>query len=276
MNKLIIINDLSYRYEQTEQYVLKDIQIDIDKGEWIAIIGHNGSGKSTLSKFLNGLLIPKEGEVIICGMNSKDLSSIWEIRKRVGLVFQNPDNQLVATTVRDDIAFGLENNGISRDEMDDRIHNSLKKVKMENYIDNEPSRLSGGQKQRVAIAGILAIQPEIMVLDEATSMLDPIGRKEVMETVQYLNKKEKMTVVSITHDLNEAALANRIIVMNQGEVVIQGTPNEVFAHQETLLEIGLELPFVVQLKNELIKLGLPVSADIILEDELVDELWKLK
>jgi len=276
MNSIIAIENLCFTYEEAHEQVLKNVTIQIEKGQWVAIIGHNGSGKSTLAKFLNGLLIPDEGDVLVSGYNSREKSAVWDIRKRVGLVFQNPDNQLVATTVRDDIAFGLENNGVPREEMDRRIEDSLRKVKMEKYVDAEPSRLSGGQKQRIAIAGILAIQPEIMVLDEATSMLDPVGRREVIETVQYLNQEEGITVISITHDLAEAALADHIIVMANGEVRMEGSPKEIFQMEEELVAIGLEVPFIVQLKQQLKQLGLSLPDDIILEDELVDALWTLK
>ncbi|WP_306453954.1 energy-coupling factor transporter ATPase [Bacillus sp. FJAT-45350] len=271
------IKNLSYSYNaDAEQMALRNVDLSIHGGEWVAIIGHNGSGKSTLSRFLNALFIPTVGEVIVEGFSSKDENSIWEIRRRVGLVFQNPDNQLVATTVRDDIAFGLENNGIPQVEMEDRIVKSLEKVHMEKFIDHEPHRLSGGQKQRIAIAGILAIEPKIMVFDEATSMLDPIGRREVIETVRQLNKIDGKTIISITHDLNEASFADRIVVMNQGEVVLQGTPKEVFSKEEVLKGYSLDIPFAIQMRQRLLQAGLSFVGEAITEDELVDELWKLK
>ncbi|MBU8908587.1 energy-coupling factor ABC transporter ATP-binding protein [Desertibacillus haloalkaliphilus] len=275
MNELVAVNDVTFTYNGANVPALDGLDLSIAEGEWVAVVGHNGSGKSTLARMLNGLLLPDKGSVQVKGYDTSDPEALWEIRKHVGIVFQNPDNQMVATLVRDDIAFGLENLGVNREEMNERIDTSLKKVNMSAFIDHEPHRLSGGQKQRVAIAGILAMQPSLFVLDEATSMLDPIGRKEVIETMLDLNKNEQMSVVSITHDLNEAVLADRIIVLKQGKILLQGTPEEVFEHRETLVEVGLNLPFTVQLREELRLLGVQVSSTGLTQEELVDELWTL-
>ncbi|WP_078551196.1 energy-coupling factor transporter ATPase [Bacillus alkalicellulosilyticus] len=276
MEKQISIKNLSYRYEGSSEYALKGVNLDIAKGEWVAIIGHNGSGKSTLSRFFNALLLPVQGDVRISSYNSKDAQSLWDIRRTVGLVFQNPDNQLVATTVKDDIAFGLENFGFDRETMEDRIVQSASKVGIDHLLLEEPHRLSGGQKQRVAIAGIIAIKPEVIVLDEATSMLDPIGRREVISTIQEVNHTEKITIVSITHDLAEAALADRIIVMNQGEIVLTGTPKQVFENSATLYRYGLELPFAVEVRERLVELGYDISTQALTAEEVINELWTLQ
>lgn len=228
MNEIITLNNISYKYTDEEnQYALDNISFSIEKGEWIAIIGPNGSGKSTLAKTINGLVEPESGEVKV-GEFDLNEQNIWSIREMVGMVFQNPDNQFVGSTVQDDVAFGLENLGIPRDQMVERVHDALEKVNMLEFAEREPARLSGGQKQRVAIAGIVALQPEIMILDEATSMLDPKGREEVLRTVKEVKERENLSVISITHDIDEAAAANRIIVMRAGKLVKEGTPEEIF------------------------------------------------
>ena len=214
---VVIIENLSFKYDEQEDYVLKDLSLEIYNGEWLAIVGHNGSGKSTLAKLMNGLEYPQEGSIEICGIKLTE-ETIWDTRRQVGMVFQNPDNQFVGTTVQDDVAFGLENNGVPREEMVGRVKTSLQRVKMDQFLDQEPHHLSGGQKQRVAIAGVVALRPRIIILDEATSMLDPRGREEVLETIRDLKGSNQMTVISITHDLEEAARADRMIVMNQGRL----------------------------------------------------------
>ncbi|WP_026678068.1 energy-coupling factor ABC transporter ATP-binding protein [Fictibacillus gelatini] len=275
MKELISINDVSFAYREDEPAILKDVNLTVYAGEWLAIVGHNGSGKSTLAKLLNGLLIPTAGRVIVEGYDTARADELWEIRKRVGIVFQNPDNQFVGTSVRDDVAFGLENFGVVREEMITRIDEAVRKVKMEKFLDAEPHHLSGGQKQRVAIAGILAQKPSIIILDEATSMLDPMGRKEVIETVKALNEQQGITVISITHDLEEAIRADRVIVMKQGKAIMQGGPEEVFQDGEMLIGAGLDLPFSVKLSLSLQKKGIPLPKAYLTQEELVEALWTL-
>ena len=275
MTGIIEVRNVFFRYNDTEEDAIKNVSFSLDEGEWLAIVGHNGSGKSTLAKLLNGLLLPYSGTVTVAGFKTNDANHVWDIRKQVGVVFQNPDNQFVGTTVMDDVAFGLENNGIPREEMLERIYDSLRKVHMEKFINHEPHRLSGGQKQRVAIAGIIALKPKIIILDEATSMLDPKGRKEVIDVVKNLNESENITVISITHDIEEAMLANRMIVMNQGEKVLEGRPHEIFAaYRDKLKEYQLEVPFVIQLKQKLAERGIVLNEHSFTQEELVEELWK--
>ncbi|PLS10322.1 energy-coupling factor ABC transporter ATP-binding protein [Neobacillus cucumis] len=273
MKKSIVsLKGISFQYDTQERYALKNVSFDIYEGEWLAIVGHNGSGKSTMAKLLNGLQFPQEGEILIDNLKLTE-ETIWDIRKRIGMVFQNPDNQFVGTTVQDDVAFGLENNGVPREEMVQRVEDSLKKVKMDQFLYQEPHHLSGGQKQRVAIAGVLALRPSIIILDEATSMLDPRGREEVLETVRLLKQEKSLTVISITHDLDEAAKADRIIVMNRGEVFREGTPEEIFAMDEQLIELGLDIPFSVKMSKAFRQHGLKLSKYYLSEEELVTELW---
>lgn len=273
MNQSIVsLKEVSFQYDEQERYALNHVSFDIYEGEWLAIVGHNGSGKSTMAKLLNGLQFPQQGEITVCGMQLNE-DSIWDIRKQIGMVFQNPDNQFVGTTVQDDVAFGLENNGIPRDEMVRRVEDSLRKVKMDQFLYQEPHHLSGGQKQRVAIAGVLALRPSIIILDEATSMLDPRGREEVLETVRLLKAEKALTVISITHDLEEAAKADRIIVMNKGEVFREGTPEEIFSMDEQLIELGLDIPFSVKMSKAFRQKGIDVSKHYLSEEELVTELW---
>ncbi|CAM3236489.1 energy-coupling factor transport system ATP-binding protein [Sporolactobacillus spathodeae] len=276
MPNIIDVSDLSYRYQEAGSRVLDHVTLSVKQGEWLAIIGHNGSGKSTLAKCLNGLIQPEQGNVVVSGYNTKDESAIWKIRRRVGMVFQNPDNQFVGATVRDDVAFGMENHGVAREEMLQRLDEALKLVKMEAYADQEPHRLSGGQKQRVALAGIVALQPLIVILDEATSMLDPEGRRDVLETMKLLNKQRGLTVLSITHDLDEAVHADRLIVMNEGKVIRQGTPAEIFQHAELLEEIGLDLPFAVKMERLLRQRGLEMTERPLTQEGLVNALWTLR
>jgi len=271
---LISLKNIKYRYNRDQEaFVLNDVSLDIEKGEWITLIGANGSGKSTLVKTLNGLNIPEEGSVIIDGLSLNE-ENIWTIRQKIGMVFQNPDNQFVGSTVADDVAFGLENMGMPRTEMIKKIDQVLKQVGMENFKQSEPARLSGGQKQRVAIAGILALEPDIIVLDEATSMLDPRGRAEVLEVVKAVKDENNLTVISITHDINEAAQADRVFVMEQGRIKYENTPEKIFMLGAELIELGLNVPFVEQLKTELSARGLSLPEEFMSEERLVEWLWK--
>lgn len=269
---LVVLKDISFQYDSQESLALNKINLKVYEGEWLAIVGHNGSGKSTLARLLNGLQFPKEGSITVAGISLGE-DTIWDIRKQIGMVFQNPDNQFVGTTVQDDVAFGLENSGIPAEVMAERVVDSLKKVNMESFLDQEPHQLSGGQKQRVAIAGVLALRPSIIILDEATSMLDPRGRGEVIETIMKLQQQENITVISITHDLEEAAKADRIIVMNQGEVYREGTPVEIFQMDEELVELGLDIPFPVKISKMLTLKGINLDRHYLTEEELVAELW---
>lgn len=271
---LITLENIMYRYNNDqENNILDDVSFTIEKGEWVTIIGANGSGKSTLVKTLNGLNVPQNGNVIIDGLALNE-ENIWAIRQKVGMVFQNPDNQFVGSTVADDVAFGLENIGMPRDEMIVKIDQALQQVGMQNFKMHEPARLSGGQKQRVAIAGILALAPDIIVLDEATSMLDPKGRAEVLATVQAIKEENNLTVISITHDLNEAAQADRIFVMEKGQIKYENKPEEIFKLGDDLVELGLNVPFVEQLKTALITRGLELPDEYMTEERLVEYLWK--
>ncbi len=271
---LITLENIMYRYNNDqENNILDDVSFTIEKGEWVTIIGANGSGKSTLVKTLNGLNVPQNGNVIIDGLALNE-ENIWAIRQKVGMVFQNPDNQFVGSTVADDVAFGLENIGMPRDEMIVKIDQALQQVGMQNFKMHEPARLSGGQKQRVAIAGILALAPDIIVLDEATSMLDPKGRAEVLATVQAIKEENNLTVISITHDLNEAAQADRIFVMEKGQIKYENKPEEIFKLGDDLVELGLNVPFVEQLKTALINRGLELPDEYMTEERLVEYLWK--
>ncbi len=269
---MITFQDVHFKY--SAEYVLKGIDLTIQEGEFVTIIGHNGSGKSTLAKHINGLLLPVQGVVRVLDYSTKDTEDIWKIRQLVGMVFQNPDNQFVAPTVLDDVAFGLENLGVPRAEMMDRIETSLRLVSMWDYRDREPHRLSGGQKQRVAIAGVLAMRPKVIVFDESTAMLDPMGRKEVIETARQL-RETGITVVNITHYLEEAMFSDRVLVMNEGEILLQGTPQEVFRNIEQLRMIGLDVPFSVELADRLRNRGFSLSKDIWQTDQLVKQLWSL-
>ncbi|EAF4931264.1 energy-coupling factor ABC transporter ATP-binding protein [Listeria monocytogenes] len=263
-----------YKYEDTEKYAVKDVSISAQKGEWVALVGHNGSGKSTIAKLLNGLLFPEDGLIKI-GHFVLSEKNIWDIRRQVGMVFQNPDNQFVGATVQDDVAFGLENHGVPHDTMVERVESALNEVGMQSYALHEPARLSGGQKQRVAIAGVLALQPDVIILDEATSMLDPRGRAEVMETIRIMREQEDITVISITHDLDEVLFADRVIVMNNGEVHSEGTPQEIFDQADAMREIGLGVPFIIELQEKLVAGGFETGSTVLSEGALLDQLWKL-
>lgn len=263
-----------YKYEDTDKYAVKDVSISAQKGEWVALVGHNGSGKSTIAKLLNGLLFPEDGLIKI-GHFVLSEKNIWDIRRQVGMVFQNPDNQFVGATVQDDVAFGLENHGVPHDTMVERVESALNEVGMQSYALHEPARLSGGQKQRVAIAGVLALQPDVIILDEATSMLDPRGRAEVMETIRIMREQEDITVISITHDLDEVLFADRVIVMNKGEVHSEGTPKEIFQQADAMREIGLGVPFIIELQEKLVAGGFETGSTVLSEGALLDQLWKL-
>ena len=258
--------------KKTEKIALDNINLKIDKGEFIAIIGVNGSGKSTLAKHFNGLLLPSEGECIVDGMKVDDSEDIWKVRQKVSMVFQNPDNQIVATIVEEDVAFGPENLGIPPKEIRKRVDEALETVGMTEYKKHAPHLLSGGQKQRVAIAGILAMEPDCIIFDEPTAMLDPSGRKEVMETIKKLNKEKNKTIVLITHFMDEAVLADRVMILHDGENVLMGTPKEIFSQVEKLKELGLDVPQVTELAYELRKEGFEVKKDCITIEELVESL----
>lgn len=272
---MIEIKNLYFKYDAEDEKarnVIKDVSIEIKEGEFVALLGHNGSGKSTLAKLINGLELPTSGDVIVDGLNTKNDSEIWKIRSRAGMVFQNPDNQLVATVVEDDVAFGPENLGVEPSEIRRRVDYALNAVNMLEYKKNAPHLLSGGQKQRIAISGILAMSPTYILLDEPTAMLDPSGRKEVMDTIIKLNREESKTIVLITHYMDEAALADRIIVMEEGEVVLEGTPREVFSKVEEIKKLGLDVPQVTELAYELKRDGFNISNEILSIEELVKEI----
>lgn len=269
MEAIINVQDLSFRYPNANRDALNSISFSVNKGEWLAVIGPNGSGKSTLAKMINGLLAPYQGSVEVNGRLLNE-DSLWQIRKEVGIVFQNPDNQFVGATVEDDVAFGLENLGIDRQEMVQRIHEVLKQVRMEAFLKKEPAKLSGGQKQRVAIAGILALRPDVIILDESTSMLDPLGRKTIIKTVRELKEKYQLTVISITHDIDEASQADRILILKEGKVMKLALPEEVFSLGEDLIAMGLDLPFAEKLRLCLKEQDVPVPDKYLTEEELVE------
>ena len=270
---VVSIKNIHFHYhDDDKREALSDVSIDVYPGEWLAIIGHNGSGKSTLAKMMNGLLEPNEGSIYIDGQLLTE-ETVYEARRKVGMVFQNPDNQFVGTTVEDDIAFGLENIGMPRVEMIQKINSSLEMVRMTPFKDKEPARLSGGQKQRVAIAGMIALAPKVVILDEATSMLDPQGRFEVISTIQKLHKEKGITVISITHDLEEAASADRVLLMEGGKVNCIGTPSDIFEMGTALVEKGLDVPFSEKLKAVLKEKGLNVPTEYLDEEGLVEWLW---
>ena len=270
---VISIKNIHFNYQdQDTREALSDVSLDVYEGEWLAVIGHNGSGKSTLAKMMNGLLEASSGEIYIDGQLLTE-ETVYEARRKVGMVFQNPDNQFVGTTVEDDIAFGLENIGMPREEMIQKINASLEMVRMSQFKEKEPARLSGGQKQRVAIAGMIALAPKVVILDEATSMLDPQGRFEVISTIQQLHKNKGITVISITHDLDEAAQADRVLLMEGGKVNRIGTPSEIFEMGTALVDKGLDVPFSEKLKAILKDKGMNVPNEYLDEEGLVEWLW---
>lgn len=270
---IVELNNISFQYPNNETDALKKISLEINKGEWIAIIGPNGSGKSTLAKIINGLLVPYEGQVHINGELLNE-ETVWDARRAVGMVFQNPDNQFVGATVEDDIAFGLENNGIERGEMITRIEDALNQVRIAHFREHEPARLSGGQKQRVALASVIALRPDVVILDEATAMLDPLGRKEVIAAIRELKEKFNLTVISITHDIDEASYADRIFVMNQGEITNYDTPANIFALGDDLVSMGLDVPFAQKLKQALTQRGVELPENYLSEEALFE--WLIK
>lgn len=267
----------SYKKQDNEEVTALDgISLKIKNGEFVAVIGHNGSGKSTLAKHFNAILIPTEGTIIVDGINTKDEDKLWDIRQKAGMVFQNPDNQIVATIVEEDVAFGPENIGVEPHEIRRRVDAALKAVDMTEYAHHGPHLLSGGQKQRVAIAGVLAMKPECIIFDEPTAMLDPSGRKEVMDIIKKLNKEEHITIVLITHFMEEAVEADRVIVMEDGKSVLQGTPREIFSNVEEIKRLGLDVPEMTELAYELRKSGINIKGDILTIEEMVDTLCQLK
>ncbi|WP_179950277.1 energy-coupling factor ABC transporter ATP-binding protein [Lactiplantibacillus garii] len=277
MSPIIDVEHLNYRYPQqpADELTLRDVSFSIAAGEWVAIVGHNGSGKSTLAKNINGLLAPASGTITVDGQVLAE-DTVWDIRRKIGMVFQNPDNQFVGATVADDVAFGLENQGVSREEMLTRVPAALKQVNMQDFATREPARLSGGQKQRVALAGMIAARPQILILDEATSMLDPRGREEVLATIRQMKAASDLTVLSITHDIDEAASANRILVVNDGQLKEEGTPAEIFKHGEDLIKMGLDMPYAERLKAALKRQNVQVPATYLTEKGMADWLWQLR
>lgn len=274
MENIIEVKNLSYRYDhKSEDYILKDVSFHVKQGEWLSIVGHNGSGKSTTVRLIDGLLEAESGDIIISG-DKLTADNVWEKRRQIGMVFQNPDNQFVGATVEDDVAFGLENQGMDYPMMVKRVHEALELVGMQNFKDREPARLSGGQKQRVAIAGVVALQPDIIILDEATSMLDPEGRLELIRTVKEIKDKNHLTVISITHDLDEISLSDRVLVMKNGQVESTATPRELFSRPD-LEDLGLDQPFVNQVKAAMIQTGLTLPETYLTEKELQEQLWEL-
>lgn len=275
-DEMIRIEEVTYEYgsygEENYLVAVNNVTMKVNKGEYLVILGHNGSGKSTLAKLMNGLLIPTKGDVFVNGINTKDEDRIWDIRETAGMVFQNPDNQIVATIVEEDVAFGPENLGVPSDEIRRRVDRALEIVEMSEYKKHAPHLLSGGQKQRVAIAGILAMNPECIILDEPTAMLDPVGRREIISTLRKLNSKEKKTIIHITHHMDEAVEADRIIVMEKGRIVMEGAPKDIFCQVDKVKELGLDVPQVTELAYELRKEGFCVPCDVLTVEELVNVL----
>lgn len=279
-SNIVEFHNVTFRYdadegEQQPEPAIRDFTFNVKKGEFVAILGHNGSGKSTIAKLSNSVFIPNEGQVLVNGMDTADENLAYEIRKTVGVVFQNPDNQIVASIVEEDVAFGPENLGLPREEIRKRVDDSLKAVGMYEYRHHEPHKLSGGQKQRVAIAGIIAMRPECIFLDEPTAMLDPQGRKEVTETVMKLNTDYGMSVVFITHFMEEAALADRVAVINNSRLLLDGTPKEVFRQEKLLRSVGLDIPQITQLAREMKKSGVGIDDSILTVDEFVENITDL-
>ncbi|RRC91270.1 energy-coupling factor transporter ATPase [Streptococcus sanguinis] len=274
MENIIEVRNLKYKYDsESENYTLNDVSFQVKKGEWLSIVGHNGSGKSTSVRLIDGLLEAESGDIIISG-DKLIAENVWEKRRQIGMVFQNPDNQFVGATVEDDVAFGLENQGLDYDLMVERVQQALEFVSMQDFKEREPARLSGGQKQRVAVAGVVALRPDIIILDEATSMLDPEGRLDLIQTVKKIKDSNQLTVISITHDLDEIALSDRVLVMKEGQVESTATPRELFS-REDLEELGLDQPFVNQVKAALRQSGFSLPGSYLTEKELQDQLWAL-
>lgn len=276
-DNIIKIKNISFTYSESDSPAIDQLSFEIPRGSWTSIIGHNGSGKSTIVRLINGLLVPNENEDSFIEVDGTKLTddSVWDIRNKVGVVFQNPDNQFVGATVADDVAFGLENRGVPRSEMVKIVPEAIKAVGMTDYTHTEPANLSGGQKQRVAIAGIIAIRPKVIILDEATSMLDPEGRDRILKTVHQMQDDYNLTVIAITHDIDEASLADNVIVMDDGHLITQGTPKDVFAQAELLKEIGLDIPFYMQVKQALLENEFPIPEQVNSEKELIKYLCQL-
>lgn len=279
MNKMIECKNVVFKYstgEEIEKLAIDGLNLEVNEGEFLVVLGHNGSGKSTVAKHMNALLVPTEGTVIVNGLDTSDENNVWDIRATAGMVFQNPDNQLVATIVEEDVAFGPENLGVPPEEIRKRVYDALEKVGMSEYKKHAPHLLSGGQKQRVAIAGILAIQPKCIIFDEPTAMLDPSGRREVMENIKELNKKHGITVILITHYMDEAAQADRVVVMDKGKVIMEGIPRDIFSEVETMKKIGLDVPQVTEICYKLKKAGINIDTKILNVNEMVNALCQLK
>lgn len=275
MTNTVDVKNIKFKYEgNQEHYTLDDVSFHVKQGEWLSIIGHNGSGKSTTVRLIDGLLEAESGQIFIEGEELSE-KNVWTIRHKIGMVFQNPDNQFVGATVEDDVAFGLENKGISIEEMKFRVKEALELVGMSDFASREPSRLSGGQKQRVAIAGAVAMRPSIIILDEATSMLDPEGRLELIKTIRDIREQYQMTVISITHDLDEVALSDRVLVMKNGRVESSSTPRDLFTRGDELLALGLDIPFTANLMSVLQTSGFHFESNYLTEKELEDQLWEL-
>lgn len=275
MTNSIDVKHLKFKYDDNqENYTLNDLSFHVKQGEWLSVIGHNGSGKSTTVRLIDGLLAAESGQIFVEGELLTE-ENVWNIRQKIGMVFQNPDNQFVGATVEDDVAFGLENKGIPLEDMQVRVKEALELVGMSAFANREPSRLSGGQKQRVAIAGAIAMRPNIIILDEATSMLDPEGRMEHIQTIKEIRDQSNMTVISITHDLDEVALSDRVLVMKKGQVESSSTPRELFARGEELLTLGLDIPFSANLISSLKDKGFEFTDNYLTEKELEDQLWEL-
>ena len=275
MDAIIRFENVHYTYPGDELESLCGIDLEIEKGSFVAVLGHNGSGKSTLAKHMNAILVPDEGRVTVCGVDTAEEERVIDVRRNVGMVFQNPDNQIVATVVEEDVAFALENLGVPPDEMRRRVDESMKMAGIYEFRERAPHNLSGGQKQRVAIAGVVAMRPDCLILDEATAMLDPRGREQVMQTIHHLNKNMGITVVSITHYMEEAAQADRVLVMSKGHVVMEGTPKEVFSQTEKVRSLRLDVPQAAELRDELVKAGIPMPEGIIDTGECAQALYEL-
>jgi len=278
--KMVICNNLEYKYPQSEdeqpKVAVDGLNLEVNKGEFLVVLGHNGSGKSTFAKHINALLVPTGGEVYVDGLRTSEEKNLWKIRTVAGMVFQNPDNQIVATIVEEDVAFGPENLGLEPGEIRKRVDDSLKNVQMYEYRKHAPHLLSGGQKQRVAIAGILAMMPKCIVFDEPTAMLDPFGRKEVIRTIKEINKNYGITIILITHNMEEAVEADRIVVMDSGKIVMNGKPKEIFRNVSLMKKIGLDVPQVTELAYELKQNGVSIESDILTISEMVNALCQLK
>ena len=271
----ITLTDVTFRYDEAPEPALSGISAGIRPGEFVAVLGHNGSGKSTMAKLINALYLPTEGNVIVCGYDTREEALVWEIRRRAGMIFQNPDNQIVATVVKEDVAFGLENLGVPSEDMPPRIESALAAVQMSKFADSAPHMLSGGQKQRVAIAGILAMEPAIIIADEATAMLDPSGRAEVLEIMRTLNRRKNITVLWITHFMEEAALADRVLVVSDGKICLSGAPAEVFDRVDTMRELALDVPQMAALAADLRAEGMPLREGILTVEEMFQEVQKV-